>query len=161
MVKVHRALGETTSAVGAWDRSQLIEQISPMTPSNALVVDPRRDGRCSASEPFPVASACPETVTVRADDIALRGFGQDLLAVLERRAARAEGEGLFAGIAVIKVHLVRRKPPGTVVAWNVTELAQERGRRVLSTPDPLDFAFAIGRVVPNIVRALITLALHG
>jgi hypothetical protein len=41
MIEVHRALGETTAAVGTWNRSQLIEDFRIPAPSLSTFVDSR------------------------------------------------------------------------------------------------------------------------
>ena len=62
---------------------------------------------------------------------------------------------------MIEVHLVRRETPAAIVAGNIPKLAQERGRRVLPTPDTLDLPLAIRRVVADICRALVPPRRHG
>jgi hypothetical protein len=61
---------------------------------------------------------------------------------------------------MVKIHLVRRKPPAAVAARNVSELAQECGRRLLPAADPVDLALAIRRVVLDILRALVAARRH-
>jgi hypothetical protein len=108
-----------------------------------------------------MTSTTPQAMAVCADDVAFRRLGEDLLTVLQCRAAGAEREGLLSRIAMIEVHLVRRKSAPAVVAGHVSQLSQECGRRVLPTPDALDLLLAICRVVPDICRALVPCARYG
>lgn len=161
MIKIHRALRKSTTAVGTGHRSELIEEIGPMPPTDTLTIDPRRDSRRSRCEPFAVTRPTAEAMAVHTYDVALRCFGKDLRTVLERRAAGAECEPLLSRIAVIEVHLMRLKVPAAVKTRNIPKLAQKRGGRLLSAPHPIDFAFAVASVVLDVFRALVPPRRHG
>ena len=99
-------------------------------------------------------------MTVRADDIALCRFREDLFAILECSSAGTERERLRRLIAMIEIHLVRREPAPAVRAWYGTKLAQELGRGDLPPSDALDFSFAICGVVRDVSRTLISVRRH-
>ena len=62
-------------------------------------------------------------MTDRADDIAFRDLKKEALARGPERRRSCEAEGLRRRITVIEVHLMWFERPGTVGAWNATEIA--------------------------------------
>lgn len=161
VIKVHRALGESSATVRTWDRPQLIKDICLIAPSEALFFDSRRHGWRPRCKPLPVTASTSQAVAVRADDVALRCLGEDLLATLESGSSRAERECLLGGISVIEVHLVACEPTSAVGARDFPELAQKRGRGFLALPHPLDLGLPIGQVVGDVLGSLVSRTAHG
>jgi hypothetical protein len=139
----------------------LIEEIRSMAPALALILNPWGLGRGSGSQPSSMPPPAPKSMAVRADDIALRCLGQQLGAILEGRSAAQEVEALLMRVAVVEVHLVRRKPAAAIGARNLAELSQERRRHRLAPGDALDLALAIRGVVANVGRTLVSSRSHG
>jgi len=135
VIEVHCALGKPDAAVSTWDRTQLIQEIRVIAPMRAPICEPRRRRRRTRGEPLTVARASPQPMTICADDIALCRLDQELLAILQRRSARAQPELLGRGIAMIEVHLMAGEAAATVGTRNVPKLPQELGRRGLAALD--------------------------
>lgn len=132
-----------------------------MTPACPLALNPFRRRRRPTSQPSAMLPPGTQAMTVRTDDIALCRLGKDLLSILERGSAGAEGERLRRLVAMVEVHLVRGEAPAAVMAWDVSELPQECGRRILAAPDAFELALAVGRVVRSVSGTLIALRPHG
>ena len=107
-------------------------------------------------------SGCPaqsllkssKPVAVRADDIALAGLNQHPI----RTPADHPGDTADLGrrIPMVEVHLMSGELTPAIGAGNLAKLPQECRGRGLSTPDALDFACPIARVVANVCRPLVT-----
>lgn len=78
----------------------------------------RRSGRCALQESLSLSCAqgCSDTMTVRANDIALGDLGQDFS---ERRALSSHGRNVdrLGSSDVVKVHGLWRKRSSAVHAW--------------------------------------------
>jgi hypothetical protein len=101
-----------------------------------------------------------DAVTVRADDVAFRGFCDENLARLQQHLVGGEGEELRARVAVIEVHDPRWKGACAVRARPSSQVSQELERRCLPSADAFDLLLAMGGVVRNVVRALIARRSH-
>lgn len=95
-------------------------------------------------------------MAVRANDVALRDFFEQLRSILEPSASGTQIEALLAGVAVIEVHLMPGGPAATVGAGHFPKLPEELDRRELSATNPFDLKLAIRRVASDVVRPQIT-----
>jgi hypothetical protein len=91
-------------------------------------------------------------VAVRAHNIALRDFSEQILAVLQDRLGKPEA--LRRGVAMVEVHLVRLEAPAAIGARHPAELSEELGRDRLAPPDTGDLALTIRRVPLDVRRPL-------
>src|SRR6476661_3498493 len=102
----------------------------------------------------------PDAMAVCAHDVAFRELGEQLCSILQPSAGGAQVEALLARVAVVEVHLMPGETAGTVGAGHVPKLPEELDRRELSSADPLDLAFAIRRVVGDVVVPLVWAPRH-
>jgi hypothetical protein len=107
-----------------------------------------------------VTPSASEAVAVRTDDVTLRGLCENLRSALEGCLARAKGEALLSGVAVVEVHLVAGEPAAPISAGDLAELPQERRRGGLPLRDALDLALSVGSVVADGRRSLISRPWH-
>ena len=105
--------------------------------------------------------AASQTVAVRADNIALGGFGEDLFAAPKGRSARAEPELLAGRITMVEIHLVTCKSAAAIGTGDFAELSQEGSGGGLTATHAFDFLVAIRGVVRPIECCLIALPRHG
>lgn len=61
---------------------------------------------------------------------------------------------------MVEVHDVRREHAAAIHAWDLAQFAKPRERRLLAARDALDLFSAMGRVVGDVVGALISGARH-
>ncbi|HUG30713.1 MAG TPA: hypothetical protein VMQ65_09420 [Candidatus Limnocylindria bacterium] len=102
-----------------------------------------------------------EAVAVRAHDVALGYFGQELRSALQGSSARAQRELFSARVAMVEVHLMAGEAAATVEARDLSELAEEGRRGCLPIRDPLDFAFPVRGVVGDVCPSLVAALGHG
>jgi len=161
MVKIHRTLGEATAAVRARNGPELVQDVGVIAPPNSVILGPGLLGKSPGGEPCSMSAPTAQSMAVRANHVAFRGFLKQLLSALQGSAARTEIELLRARIAMVEVHLVPGQPRAAVSTRHFAKSSEERGRLVLASADPLDFRAAIRRVIPDVRRTLIAGFGHG
>jgi len=80
-------------------------------------------------------------MTVRADDIAFRDLGQELVTTLQLHFRQRES--LFGRVPMIEIHLDGVEPTAAVDTTTIAKGAEEVPRRGLSSGDPLDLAVPV------------------
>ena len=131
MIEIHCALCEATAAVRAWDGAKLIQEVGVVAPMGTAVRGAARNCKRPRSQPLAMLIPSSEAMTIRANDIALRYLSQQLISVLEQRAALEELKRLHTRIAVVEVHLVTCKSTTAIRARDLAQRPQERRRAVL------------------------------
>jgi hypothetical protein len=62
---------------------------------------------------------------------------------------------------MIEIHLDRVESGTAITTRDLLERAQERDRAVLPTPDAIEFALPVCRVVRDVERTLVSFPRHG
>lgn len=92
MIEIHRALSKSTAAIRARHRPKLVENVGMVTPPRTMFSDPWVRRWSSLCEALAVLFASAEPMAIRADDLALGDFGQQLFPVLQQRPPRRKVE---------------------------------------------------------------------
>ena len=156
MVEVHGALRDSATAIETRHGSELIQQVCVVARMRAPLLHPARRVGSARRKPLTVKLPRSEPVAICTDDIALRRFGEQLRTTLQSGSSRQKVERLFPRNAMVEVHLMSGELTPAIGAGNLAKLPQECRGRGLSTPDALDFACPIARVVANVCRPLVT-----
>jgi hypothetical protein len=163
VVEFHGARSESAGTVSAWNIAELIEKIlvPPPDPAPLRALGRRALELISNREASNVLPPRPNTVTVRADNVALLDFSLQNRTALEHRASGTQIEQLCAWIPVIEIHLVWLESTSAVSARDLPDVAKGFERRKLATTYAVDFLFPICRVIRLVEWPLIAPSGHG
>src|SRR2546422_11356386 len=141
MIELHDKEWESSSAVEARDCSQGCKKLGLCRPVRGSSCEVARHSLRSRRKDIfgldPVV--CPNRVTIRAHDVALRDLGEENVPSLQQDFAGRERERLGLRIAVIEVHDPGRKTLATVGARSTSQVPEKLECRRLANSDPLDF----------------------
>lgn len=99
-------------------------------------------------------------MTIGADDVAFRNFGQKAFAWHEHRSRCRDVERLDPRVPVVEVHLVRQESAAAIFARNPAQVAKERERHPLPGDHAIELTLSISLVVADVVGTLVTRAWH-
>lgn len=165
MVELHHHDRERPTAVRARKLANPIEELilrcamatEPFASSlrGPIAMRSRRKTKAVLEETMFIRGSRAYRVAVRAHDVALRDLGEELPARTKQRVRTRQTERLCLRIAMIEIHDVGREDAAAIHTRDLSELAQPRERRLLTSNDARDLRVAIARVVGEVVRTAV------
>ena len=156
VVEVHCKWGIAPTAVAARHSTHCVQHPSLASPPEPTASGLWGIGSGSCRQVLTMRSPRPPPMADGADDVALGDLGFQHVSRGQHGPAARQLERLRRWIAMVEIHLIRRKRLPTVGARLRAELAEERQGRVLPSYDAGDLALTVQSVIPDVLRPLVS-----